>query len=81
MIVTNDDKLAERMRILKFHGVQKDSWTRYASGGSPRYEVIEPGWKYNMLDLQAGLGIEQLKKVERFNARRSSWRRSTTSCS
>jgi UDP-4-amino-4-deoxy-L-arabinose-oxoglutarate aminotransferase len=70
MIVTNDDKLAERMRILKFHGVQKDSWTRYASGGSPRYEVIEPGWKYNMLDLQAGLGIEQLKKVERFNARR-----------
>ncbi len=71
MIVTNDAALAERMRILKFHGVQKDSWTRYASGGSPRYEVIEPGWKYNMLDLQAGLGIEQLKKVERFNARRA----------
>lgn len=71
MVVTNDDALAERMRILKFHGVQKDSWTRYASGGSPRYEVIEPGWKYNMLDLQAGLGIEQLKKVERFNARRT----------
>jgi UDP-4-amino-4-deoxy-L-arabinose-oxoglutarate aminotransferase len=71
MVMTDRADLAERMRILRFHGVQKDSWTRYASGGSPRYEVLEPGWKYNMLDLQAGLGIEQLKKLERFNHRRA----------
>jgi UDP-4-amino-4-deoxy-L-arabinose-oxoglutarate aminotransferase len=71
VVLTDDAKLADRMRVMRFHGVQKDSWTRYASGGSPRYEVIEPGWKYNMLDLQAAIGIEQLKKLDRFNRRRA----------
>jgi UDP-4-amino-4-deoxy-L-arabinose-oxoglutarate aminotransferase len=71
MVTTRDDKLAERMRILRFHGVSKDSWSRYGKSASPRYEVLEPGWKYNMLDLQAGLGIEQMKKLERFNGQRT----------
>ena len=71
MVTTRDEKLAERMRILRFHGVSKDSWSRYGKSASPRYEVIEPGWKYNMLDLQAALGIEQMRKLERFNGQRT----------
>ncbi|MGE0711090.1 MAG: aminotransferase class I/II-fold pyridoxal phosphate-dependent enzyme [Planctomycetota bacterium] len=71
MIVLGDGELAERLRLLRFHGVSKDAWRRYKGGGRPRYEVVEPGWKYNMLDLQAALGIVQLQKLERFNARRA----------
>jgi UDP-4-amino-4-deoxy-L-arabinose-oxoglutarate aminotransferase len=70
MVTTRDEKLADRMRTLRFHGVSKDAWSRYGRSASPRYEVIEPGWKYNMLDIQAALGIEQLKKLERFNGQR-----------
>jgi UDP-4-amino-4-deoxy-L-arabinose-oxoglutarate aminotransferase len=71
MVTTRDDALAARMRLLRFHGVDKDSAARNAGIGSPRYEVVEPGWKYNMLDLQAALGIEQLRKLERFNRERA----------
>jgi len=71
MVTTRDEKLADRMRTLRFHGVSKDAWSRYGRSASPRYEVIEPGWKYNMLDLQAALGIEQMKKLERFNGQRA----------
>jgi UDP-4-amino-4-deoxy-L-arabinose-oxoglutarate aminotransferase len=71
MVTTRDDALAERMRLLRFHGVSKDAWNRYGRAGSPRYEVLEPGWKYNMLDLQAAIGIEQLKKLDAFNRRRA----------
>jgi UDP-4-amino-4-deoxy-L-arabinose-oxoglutarate aminotransferase len=71
VVTTRDDKLAERMKRLRWHGVGKDSWARYGKSATPRYEVVEPGWKYNMLDLQAALGCEQLKKLERFNAVRT----------
>ena len=71
IVTTRDDKLAERMRLLRFHGVNKDSAARYSRTASPRYEVIEPGFKYNMLDLQAAIGIEQMKKLERFNGARA----------
>ncbi|MCA8923658.1 MAG: aminotransferase class I/II-fold pyridoxal phosphate-dependent enzyme [Planctomycetes bacterium] len=71
MIVLDDEALAERLRLLRFHGVSKNAWKRYSGGGRPRYEVVEPGYKYNMLDLQAALGIQQLKKLEAFNARRA----------
>ncbi|HEV8111708.1 MAG TPA: DegT/DnrJ/EryC1/StrS family aminotransferase [Planctomycetota bacterium] len=71
IVTTRDEKLADRMRTLRFHGVSKDAWSRYGRSASPRYEVIEPGWKYNMLDLQAALGIEQMKKLERFNGQRA----------
>ncbi len=71
MVTTRDDALAERVRVLRFHGVSKDAWSRYGRSASPRYEVIEPGWKYNMLDLQAALGIEQMRKLDRFNALRA----------
>lgn len=71
IVTTSDDELAARMRLLRFHGVSKDAWSRYGRSGSPRYEVLQPGWKYNMLDLQAAIGIEQLAKLERFNAARA----------
>ena len=71
MVTTRDEKLAERMKRLRFHGVSKDSWSRYGKSASPRYEVIEPGWKYNMLDIQAAIGIEQMKKLARFNRARA----------
>lgn len=71
IVTTRSGERAERMRLLRFHGVNKDSASRYAKAASPRYEVIRPGWKYNMLDLQAAIGVEQMKKLERFNGARS----------
>jgi len=70
MILCNDRTRAERMRRLRFHGISRDVWRRYARGGTPQYEVIEPGYKYNMLDIQAAIGIHQFRKLERFNRRR-----------
>ena len=71
MVILRDEARADRLRLLRFHGVSKDAWRRYQRGGAPRYEVLEPGWKYNMLDLQAALGLQQLKKLADFNARRA----------
>ena len=65
-ITTNDDELADKLRILRLHGISKDAWKRYSSTGSWYYEVEECGWKYNMTDLQAALGIHQIKKLEKF---------------
>lgn len=70
MVTCHDEALADRIRLLRFHGVSKNAWNRYGKAASPRYEVIEPGWKYNMTDIQAALGLRQLGKVERFNAAR-----------
>ncbi len=70
MVVCNDDALAERLRLLRFHGVSKDAWKRYRRGGGPSYDIVEPGWKYNMMDIQAAIGIHQMAKLDRFNSRR-----------
>jgi len=66
MIVTTDDHLAERMRLLSLHGMNRDAWKRYSSAGSWFYEVQEAGFKYNMTDIQAAMGIHQLKKLDQF---------------
>jgi perosamine synthetase len=66
MIVTTDGELAERMRRLSLHGMNRDAWKRYSNAGSWFYEVQEAGFKYNMTDIQAGIGIHQLKKLDRF---------------
>jgi dTDP-4-amino-4,6-dideoxygalactose transaminase len=68
MICTNDDELAERIRILSLHGISKDAWKRYTNEGSWYYEICYPGYKYNMTDIQASLGICQLVKLEQFLA-------------
>lgn len=71
MIVCHDDELARRLRLLRFHGVSKDAWKRFQGGSGPRYDVLEPGYKYNMLDLQAAIGLHQMAKLDRFNAERA----------
>lgn len=70
LIVCRDEALARRIRLLRFHGVQRDAWRRYRDGGSPGYDVEEPGWKYNLPDLLATLGVTQMAKLDRFNAAR-----------
>lgn len=70
MVLCRSPEMAERMRRLRFHGISRDAWKRYAKGGSPQYEVYEPGFKYNMLDLMAAIGLHQFKRLEEFSARR-----------
>jgi UDP-4-amino-4,6-dideoxy-N-acetyl-beta-L-altrosamine transaminase len=65
-ITTNDSELADRCRVQRLHGIDKDAWKRYSAEGSWYYEVKECGWKYNMSDIQAALGIPQLKKLDSF---------------
>ena len=70
-VVTTDNKsYAENLRRLRFHGIDKDAWKRYDKKGSVSYGVHALGFKYNMLDLQAAIGLHQLDKLEQFNARR-----------
>jgi UDP-4-amino-4-deoxy-L-arabinose-oxoglutarate aminotransferase len=71
MVVCRDDARAERIRLLSFHGVSKNAWSRYERGSPPQYDVLEPGFKYNMMDIQAALGLCQMRKLERFNRRRA----------
>lgn len=63
ILTTDDDEFAEKARILSLHGMSKNAWNRYSKGGSWFYEVIYPGYKYNMTDIQAAMGIHQLKKL------------------
>ena len=70
MITTNNDALARRLRLLSLHGMSHDAWKRYTETGSWYYEVLEPGYKYNMTDIQAALGIHQLRRLDGFIRRR-----------
>ncbi len=70
MITTNNDEWAERMRIMSLHGISKDAWNRYSAEGSWYYEIIAPGYKYNLTDIAASLGIVQLRKADRLWQRR-----------
>lgn len=71
MLTTADDDLAERVRVLGSHGMSRDAWKRYSAEGSWYYEVVAPGYKYNMTDIQAALGLHQLTKQPAFQARRA----------
>jgi dTDP-4-amino-4,6-dideoxygalactose transaminase len=70
MFLTNDDALMERVRMLSLHGMDRDAWKRYTSAGSWRYDILEHGYKDNMPDLTAALGISQLKKLDSMQRRR-----------
>jgi dTDP-4-amino-4,6-dideoxygalactose transaminase len=70
MITTDNDEYAERMRIMRLHGISKNAWNRYTAEGSWRYDILFPGYKYNLTDIAAALGVEQLKKCGRFHATR-----------
>lgn len=70
MITTNDDALAERCRLMALHGISQDAWKRYMADGAWYYEILAPGYKYNMNDIAAAMGIAQLKKLRRMWRRR-----------
>jgi dTDP-4-amino-4,6-dideoxygalactose transaminase len=69
-MLTGSPELLARARKLALHGMSRDAWKRYGPGGSWFYEVEEPGFKYNMTDIQAAMGLAQLRKLDRFQARR-----------
>lgn len=76
MITTNNDDWAEKMRIKSLHGISKDAWKRYSADGFQPYEIIYPGYKFNMMDIQAALGIHQLAHVEEnLKIREKHWQR------
>lgn len=64
MATTASAEWAERMKIMSLHGISRDAWKRYSSEGSWYYEVMAPGFKYNLTDIAASIGIEQLRKIE-----------------
>lgn len=66
MAVTDNPEWDERMRILSLHGISKDAWKRFSKSGSWAYEITAPGFKYNLTDIAAALGIHQLRKSEDF---------------
>ncbi|MEO8959071.1 MAG: DegT/DnrJ/EryC1/StrS family aminotransferase, partial [Rudaea sp.] len=76
MIVGRDEALIARAKILALHGMSKDAWHRFGDAGYKHYQVVEAGFKYNMMDLQAALGIHQLARVEaNWLRRREIWNR------
>jgi dTDP-4-amino-4,6-dideoxygalactose transaminase len=70
MVTTDSEQRAERLRVMSLHGISKDAWKRYTAEGNWYYEILEPGYKYNMSDLMAGIGLAQLRKVEQMRRRR-----------
>ncbi len=70
MATTDNTEWAERMRMMSLHGISHDAWKRYTKEGSWYYEVLRPGFKYNLTDIGAAIGIEQLKKCDAFGAAR-----------
>jgi dTDP-4-amino-4,6-dideoxygalactose transaminase len=70
MVTTDSAAWAKRMRVMALHGLSADAWTRYAGTGPLHYEVVEAGFKYNMMDLQAAIGLQQLARCEELQAHR-----------
>ena len=64
MATTDREDLADRMRVMSLHGISKDAWKRYTAEGSWYYEIVAPGFKYNMTDIAAALGLVQLRRAE-----------------
>jgi len=72
MVVTRNAQLAERIRCMRLHGISRDAFDRYvARVPSWHYEVVAAGYKYNLTDIAAAIGIEQLRKIDRFQTRRA----------
>ncbi len=71
MATTNNPQYEDRMRVMSLHGINRDAWKRFTASGSWRYEIVAPGFKYNMPDIMAALGIHQLKKADDFRVQRA----------
>ena len=70
-VITRDAHMAKRIEQLRFHGIDRTIWDRNKNTGNQHYDVVLPGFKYNMLDIQAALGIHQLAQLDNFNQRRN----------
>jgi perosamine synthetase len=70
MAVTQDAALADRMRLMSLHGLTRDAWDRYSGGNSWDYRIVAPGYKYNLTDVAAAIGIHQLRRADAMRARR-----------
>ncbi len=70
-IITNDKTLVNKLERLRFHGIDRDSFNRFGKAGSQRYDVVAAGFKYNMMDIQAALGIHQLPELNGFIEKRT----------
>jgi dTDP-4-amino-4,6-dideoxygalactose transaminase len=70
MLTTDDDKLAERVKLFKFHGVSRDAWKAYGSAATAHYDTVLAGFKYNLTDIASALGIHQLRRLDGFIERR-----------
>jgi dTDP-4-amino-4,6-dideoxygalactose transaminase len=70
-MLTGDPELVDRARILSLHGMSRNAWNRYGAEGTWFYDVVAPGFKYNMTDIQAALGLAQLARFEKLQARRA----------
>ena len=71
MVTGNDDVFMHQLRLLRFHGIERDSWRRYGKASDPDYDIVEPGFKYNMTDIQAALGLAQMKQIKEITKRRT----------
>lgn len=69
-MLTGDQELIDRARTLSLHGMSREAWSRYAAGGKWAYDIVAPGFKYNMTDIQAALGLQQLRRFESMQQRR-----------
>jgi dTDP-4-amino-4,6-dideoxygalactose transaminase len=75
MVTTGSDAWAERLRIASLHGMSRDAWARYSGEGTPHYDVVMAGFKYNMMDIQAAIGLRQLARLAAMYERRTAiWR-------
>jgi dTDP-4-amino-4,6-dideoxygalactose transaminase len=70
MVCTADEDLAEEISLMKFHGISREAWKRFTASGTPNYDILMPGFKYNMMDIQAAIGIHQLPRLDGFIDRR-----------
>ncbi|MGE5609762.1 MAG: DegT/DnrJ/EryC1/StrS family aminotransferase [Bacillota bacterium] len=75
MVLTRNEEDASRIKILALHGMSKDAWKRFSDEGYKHYQVVQAGFKYNMMDIQAAIGIHQLKRIDAYWVRRQQiWR-------
>ncbi|MEW6301888.1 MAG: DegT/DnrJ/EryC1/StrS family aminotransferase [Verrucomicrobiota bacterium] len=75
MACTDSPELADRMRLMSLHGISRDAWKRYTAEGSWYYEIVAPGYKYNLTDIAAAIGLHQLRKADLLHKKRTQWAR------
>ena len=71
MACTESAQHADRMRVMALHGISRDAWKRYTAEGSWYYEIAAPGYKYNLTDIAAAIGLHQIRKADQLHERRT----------